>query len=447
MKRLTTFALLLLATLPALGGTRTNNDDTCDIATLPAATLLLPYFEVDIHSADKDAQTTLFTVTNVSNTAQIANVTLWTDRGYPLLSFDLFLTGYDAQSINLRDVLVRGTIAATTASAPRGSRSRANGDNPNFLPGAGTACAAPPAPLSPELLAEVRQVLTLGAKSGCPDTTAEHIGGTHLMATGYVTVDLVATCSPRMPNEPAYFDQLLYDNVLTGDYQHVLPNALIGNFASGEPLVHIRAVPEGGPAGTVGLTALPYTFYDRFTPAGKRQMDRRQPLPSAWAARWIQAPSGGFSTDFMIWRESTAAGDATCGAVARGVNTALAEVVRFDERENPTTSVEAHALPGSARVGTMSEYFPALQTSDLQGWLYVNADNGGSATYSVAPGRNLTTASATTTGPRPGQSWITPMMSAEGRYSVNMPATMMANGCTPSPAKRAVVAPGANATP
>jgi hypothetical protein len=426
--RIATFAALVLLVLPAVAGTRSNNDDTCDIATLPAATLLLPYFEVDIHSADKDAQTTLFTVTNVSNTAQIANVTLWTDRGYPLLSFDLFLTGYDTQSINLRDVLVRGTIAATSSTTQSGPRSHANGDNPRFLPGAATACSAPPAALSPEMLAEIRQVLTLGAKSGCPDLSSERVGGTHLMATGYLTVDLVATCSPRMPNEPAYFDQLLYDNVLTGDYQHVLPNALIGNFASGEPLVHIRAIPEGGPAGTVAATALPYTFYDRFTPTGKRQMDRRQPLPSAWASRWIQAPSGGFSTDFLVWRESIAPGNATCGVIARGVNTSLTEVVRFDERENPTSSVaeEERFLPASARVGTISEYFPPLLTSDYSGWMYLNADNG---------------------GPRPGQSWITPLMSAEGRYSVNMPATMMANGCTPSAAKNAVIAPGPNATP
>jgi hypothetical protein len=34
-----------------------NNDDSCDIAVLPAATLLLPYFEVDLgrHSIDVDA--------------------------------------------------------------------------------------------------------------------------------------------------------------------------------------------------------------------------------------------------------------------------------------------------------------------------------------------------------------------------------------------------------
>jgi hypothetical protein len=48
MKRLS-FILVALTALHAAAAlpTSRNNDDTCDIALLPAATLLLPYFEVD----------------------------------------------------------------------------------------------------------------------------------------------------------------------------------------------------------------------------------------------------------------------------------------------------------------------------------------------------------------------------------------------------------------
>ncbi len=49
----------------ALGPTTTNNDDTCDISVAPAATLLLPYFEVET-AAVANARSTLFTITNVS---------------------------------------------------------------------------------------------------------------------------------------------------------------------------------------------------------------------------------------------------------------------------------------------------------------------------------------------------------------------------------------------
>src|SRR5712691_5664143 len=66
----------------ASGPTTTNNDDSCDIGTAPAATLLLPYFEVDFRSTQTTARTTLFTITNVSRFSQIAHVVVWTDWSY-----------------------------------------------------------------------------------------------------------------------------------------------------------------------------------------------------------------------------------------------------------------------------------------------------------------------------------------------------------------------------
>src|SRR5512139_1397068 len=61
------------------GGPATvNNDDSCDIGVTPAATLLLPYFEVDLGTAGT-GRTTIFSITNVSPYPQIAHVTLWTD--------------------------------------------------------------------------------------------------------------------------------------------------------------------------------------------------------------------------------------------------------------------------------------------------------------------------------------------------------------------------------
>src|SRR3954451_14443669 len=75
----------------AAGPTTTNNDDSCDIGTAPAAPLLLPYFEVETSNRGVD---TFFTVTNVGDLPQIAHVTVWTDWSYPVLDFNIFLTGY-----------------------------------------------------------------------------------------------------------------------------------------------------------------------------------------------------------------------------------------------------------------------------------------------------------------------------------------------------------------
>src|ERR1044071_8770927 len=91
--------------------TTTNNDDSCEITVAPAATLLLPVFDVNITAAAGASDTTLFTITNVSAAPQIAHVTLWTDWSFPVLDFNIFLTGYDVQSINLFDVIARGQVA------------------------------------------------------------------------------------------------------------------------------------------------------------------------------------------------------------------------------------------------------------------------------------------------------------------------------------------------
>ena len=66
------FAMPLLAGTSTINPTTTNHDDSCDIAVQPAATLLLPYFEVDFKSPQTTATQTLFTVQNVSPLPQIA---------------------------------------------------------------------------------------------------------------------------------------------------------------------------------------------------------------------------------------------------------------------------------------------------------------------------------------------------------------------------------------
>ena len=75
MRRLVGVLLFLIAlALPSAAAT-INNDDSCDIGTYPAATLLLPYFEVDVTGK----QTTIFSVTNVSPSPQVVTVTIRTD--------------------------------------------------------------------------------------------------------------------------------------------------------------------------------------------------------------------------------------------------------------------------------------------------------------------------------------------------------------------------------
>jgi hypothetical protein len=75
---------------------------------VPAVTLLFPYLEVDVGLPAGTDVTTLIAIQNISATAILLHLTLWTDLGIPTLGFDAYLTGFDLQTINLHKVLVDG---------------------------------------------------------------------------------------------------------------------------------------------------------------------------------------------------------------------------------------------------------------------------------------------------------------------------------------------------
>jgi hypothetical protein len=442
MKRTTAAILLLLcctsafpARFAANAPATTNNDDSCDIGVYPAATLLLPYFEVDFTSPQPTARTTLVTVTNTSNMPQIAKVTLWTDWAYPVVDFNLFLTGYDVQALNLYDILNRGIIVSTSgtsiATTP-GYLSLANTANPNFAKTVGLNCApgALPGRIPANILTDLRTAFTVGILSGCG---TPRIGDTHVNAIGYATIDVVSNCSTNLPIHAGFFDELLYDNVLIGDYQQIDPNHLTGNYAGGNPLVHIRAIPDGGPAGAMPAVNLPYTFYDRLTPrSGPRTRDRRQPLSSAFAARFIQAGAGAMNTDLKIWREVATGPDAKCADYRGNGQLQIAEVVRFDEHENPMafapTGAEFPFFPpltgatSSASTANGSRFPPLGGSGDVGGWIYLNLQS-----ESLPPFTRYTVPHS-----RGTQNWVVVSMSAEGRFSVDMDASPLGNGCSPA---------------
>jgi hypothetical protein len=462
------------------GPTTTNNDDSCDIGVAPAATLLLPYFEVDFTNR---TTTTLFTITNVTRFSQIAHVTVWTDWSYPVLDFNIFLTGYDVQAINVADVLGNATTAPviasslgtgpTTAQSPLGPLS-AGGTaagagtqvgNPNFT--ATINCGNNPGGLPAQLGTAVRTALTTGVYNpgGNFGAACVGIGGSHTNAIGYITIDVAANCSQKLPTDSSYYTtDILFDNVLIGDYQQLGPSAAgaAASFdAGGNAMVHIRAVPEGGAAGNQAATNLPYTFYDRYTPAGNRVADRRQPLPSTWAARYIQGGTGAFATNYKIWREGKTRGLPTCNSASTAANGAIpiGEIVRFDEHENPFISgggpncspLEAcqgstSTLPETSATNTTASVFPTLTGADVGGWMYLNLNNGGSTNYSVTqnlgPGTptpnsvssNLAPAGTNTTV-RPSQNWvIVEMFGSVGanRLTVDFDAAWLGNGCSPA---------------
>ena len=458
MKTLLLASLLFCGTASAASPSSINNDDSCDIKVGPAATLLLPYFEVDPNPTVQ-GQTTLFTITNVTRYPQVAHVTLWTDWAYPVLTFNVFLTGYDVQAINLYDVIVRGSVApprGTTSATTPGALSAAGGNLRTTRD-----CANNPAFLPASLTAAVRIALSIGIfNPGGGVTACNTAGGVHQHAIGYATIDVVANCTNRLPSDPDYFsNDLLFDNVLIGDYQQIGANPAHTSSsafdAAGNPMVHIRAVPEGGGAGSNVLTALPYTFYDRYTPSATRTIDRRQPLPSTFAVRFIEGGSSGFATNLTIWREGLNGVGASCQSFNSNESMGLGEVVRFDEHENAFSAQRSTASPiccaptilPATSAKSSADTYPQFGGPDVGGWLYLNLNNSGSAAYSVtqrAGGVPVPTnartslapvGSTTTAGPRPSQNWVTVTMFgnvAGNHLTAEFDATPLGNGCTPA---------------
>jgi hypothetical protein len=386
----------------------TDNNASCDIGYYPAATLLLAYFEVDINAPVTTALSTTFTVVNASKLPQIARATIWTDMGYPVVWFNIFLTGYDSQSISLYEVIARGRLPVTSAASALGRASSPNSANPYMLQN--TLCDGTSGTIAPALLQRVQLALTTGVRESgeCP------IGTAHKNAIGYVTIDVVNSCSTVSPIDPKYWsDVLLYDNVLTGEYIRINPDPDSGNYAGANPLVHIRAIPESGPAGNVVATSFPYTFYDRYA----HKSDRRQPLPSAFAVRYIEGGPTSFLTNLTIWREGVVgASKDPCDYAANGkLPLPHANVVRFDEHENATANANDAATPASLLLPSNASILPPLSAAgDHGGWFWLSLDNGAMK--------------------RPSQNWVIVQMYAEGRYGVDFDATYLANGCTLAPA-------------
>jgi hypothetical protein len=385
-----------------------NGDDSCDIALLPAATLLLPYFEVDLD--DPRGERTVFTITNVSPVDQIARVTLWTDWAFPVIAFNVYLTGYDMQTIDLFDVVKRGLIAPDAATGTQFTeRGPLSGRNLEIDL---SDCARLPGPLSPEYIARMQAAFMDGVVPGLgTEQACNNVGNEHDTAVGYATIDVVRNCAQNPPTAAEYWtEDIGYDNVLIGDYQQF---RLDDGLAQSSTLVHIRALPG---------VRFPRTFYARFQSGDAPRLDARQPLPSAVAVRSLYGSAGGYQTLYKVWREGITGRETTCGQWDEN-STPFTETVRFDEAENAWGDIPTHTqfpgflpftLPATALLSTDdSSVFPQADNGAIAGWMYVNLDD---------PNPNRPWAS---------QAWVITSMRAAGLLSVDMDGAALGNGCSP----------------
>ncbi|PYQ59123.1 MAG: hypothetical protein DMF53_19285 [Acidobacteria bacterium] len=407
----------------------------CTVDEVPAATLLLPYFEVDF--GKPNGVSTLLSINNASATAVLAHVVVWTDLSVPVLDFNIYLTGYDVQTISLRDLLT-GWMPQTASAgqdptdtiSPKGAFSQ----DINFASCNGLL--PPPNPLPPDFVSHLLLSLTGKPSPVFGGLCAGRDLGDNI-ARGYITVDTVSNCTLRFPGDPGYFlpggtGDATNQNVLWGDYFYVDESQ---NYASGNPMVHIEA------SATDAQTSLPgqYTFYGRYV--NWTAADNREPLATGFASRYVTHGTFSGGTDLIVWRDSKVnQGPFTC-PVAPGTRPpwyplGQEGIVIFDEAEHPQVPQtfpvspqppQASLLPFPAEAQRTAVGGAGLPVPFDFGWIYLNLN-----TLVTAAGNNPPE------DPRAAQAWVTTEMKAMGRFSVGFDAVQLDSACqavhfTPGP--------------
>jgi hypothetical protein len=382
---------------------------------------LLPYFEVDL--SNQNGVTTLFSINNASATAILAHVVVWSDLSVPVLDFNVYLTGYDVQSINMRDIIA-GHLPQTASAgqdpddtiSPKGLFSQ----DINFASCTGQL---PIAPLPASFVSHLQASLT-GQFSNLLGGCAGLAYGDNI-ARGYVTVDTVNNCTLRFPGDIGYFGaggtgDATNQNVLWGDYFYV--NSAT-NRADGETLVHIEADalnPETSVSGQ-------YTFYGRYV--NWTAVDNREPLATNFAVRFLNGGPFTGGTNLVVWRDSKVRqGAFKCGTTPAWYPLGQEQIVIFDEQEHPTVPQSIPVSPQPPQSGIIP--FPAEAQSTAVGgaafpvipqfgWLFLNLNTTVAAAGSVPP-----------EDPAAAQAWVEAVMSALGRYSVGFDAIKLDSACT-----------------
>lgn len=396
---------VLLAGNSAYAGDLTGN---CRVGNQPAATLLIPYFELDL--ADMEGPTTLVSVNNASSMPTLARVVLWTDWGVPTLAFDVYLTGYDVQTLNLRD-LFRGVLPTTGPDASSVGQ-LSNESTTVFLGCSDTGEAGIAPPLDATQADYLRAAHTGRPLPGAASQCAGSSGANPNLATGYITVDTVNRCSARTvgtavntPAHASYFaaggSGLASDaNTLWGDYYYVNPR---GNAAGSMTAVSIVADADFFNPGD-------YTFYGRYL--GFDSRDDRIPLSSLYYARYVNGGAFSGGTDLVVWRDNrdTDVAPQACGSQPDWAPLGEMQLLSFDEEENPHEVTNSNAFPVATQkvhVGGAS-----LPVPDPFGFLMLDLWH-----------KDTTHA----------QAWVAVLMSAQGRFETGNEAVRVDDLCNFGP--------------
>jgi hypothetical protein len=436
------------------------NNNLCTIQTAPSPTLLLPYFEVNID--DPSGVDTFFSINNALPYGVLGHVVVWTDMSVEALDFNVYLTGYDVQTIGMGLIIRDGILPVTSYfDSPVGSYSW---DQPiaiyqqclSILPYNEPA-------LDADFLTHLQSILTGGPSAIYGGRCGGFPYGDSI-ARGYVTVDNVLDCTVLTPCDNGYFtvdvnsppDGLLgyYLPAFWGDWYMI---DYANNFAQGDTLVHVESFqsyldfvsggsieemptpaenlqralaahqPQGGLGGDVGFGLFGATFWGRcatvFDP-DHIVLDYREPLGTTYAARFYQNAAFTGGTDFLVWRDSNfnvlfgEEDGFSCAAGPSWFPLNERQVVFFDEQENPETACTISPCPESDILFPLEAQRVSIADVDVtpdSGWSYMNLNQ----LWFVNEEPTVVAS----------QAWVTAVHSAEGRFSAGLPAVQLDSMC------------------
>ncbi len=384
----------LLAAMPAAAGIA----DACSLGNVPGASLLFPYFEVDLE--DPEGRSTLISINNASTEPTVVHVILWTNWGLPTLAFDLYLPSEAAQPLGVRDLL-SGQLPIT-------------GSNGAGMP---TDCSDPLANpvLDAEAIADLKAKHTGQASpvDGLCYASPDH---NPALATGYITVDGLNRCSGTIqhPQDVGYFENggvgvANNRNVLWGDFFLIDPSNDSAQGLEAIPLVADSTLFEGQ-VGRIDTFYRAYVNYD-----GR---DDRAPLSSNLRTRYLSG--GGFDggTELLVWTEGVGPNIAavTCGEVPF----TIAESVRVRARVRDTQGAaaepqEIYPIERILRLQVGSDDLPIesnFGTVDLESEIF--------CLVPIIP-----------EPPVRLQTWMMTTMTADDRFSIGMHPTRLDDLCQP----------------
>lgn len=306
---------------------------TCTLDQVPAATLLLPYFELNLNAHAVDD--TVVAIHNSKPEPALVHVTFWTNWAQPTITFDFYLTGYDVQTLSLREAFANGNLPLTADQQSDPTDTISPAGEPGWdgdFPGCGDFF---PYFTNPLIRGQNLERLRDGHSGQPISTLGERCLGANLgdnIARGYITFDSVSRCSTQFPTEAPYFgpgpDAIANtNNTLWGDFVVVRP--MVADFDP-QPLVHIEADADL-------QSATLYTFYGSLPSAQPGGLDHREPLGSVWGVPTLDRP--GLRSELIVWRDPTAAPNGaftgfTCGAGPDWAPLPQNQVTCFDQQEN-----------------------------------------------------------------------------------------------------------------